>query len=318
MAQPLLIKLRQSTAPSPIDVLASSWVAPVVRHMPEVRRVIEFPFRHGRLQLVDRWRIARRLRRNGYRRAYVLPNSMKSALVPWLAGIEERIGWHGESRYGLLNKRYRLEPGQSWPLAAQFARLADGECGQVPQPRLKVSAHRARQAMEKLAPEHRARPLALAIGAEYGPAKRWPARHFATVAHHWIAKRGGNVWLLGTRSEQESASAINEALPGSVRAQCLDLCGKTTLDEAIALLAEAQLVVSNDSGLMHIGAALNRPLISLYGSSSPTETPPLNDSATVLSLELPCAPCFARVCPLGHTNCLVRLMPRQVIAHMNA
>lgn len=317
MAQSLLIRLRQDAPRTPIDVLAPEWVAPILQFMPEIRRIIKSPFKHGELHLKQRRRIATSLRTTGYQKAFVLPNSMKSALIPWFAGIAKRIGWRGEWRYLVLNTLYRPDSRTPTRLVERFAYLADGLNHGAPEPRLVVSSDAQRHVIQKHVPDAQTNPLVLAIGAEYGPAKRWPPRHFATVAQYWAQHRG-HVWLLGTDADRKDATTICAALKPQMRSRCINLCGQTTLEEAVMLIAGATTVVSNDSGLMHIAAALRKPLIALFGSSSPEHTPPLCKSAVVLSMRLPCAPCFARVCPLKHGHCLTELSPRLVIKHLSA
>jgi heptosyltransferase-2 len=168
----------------------------------------------------------------------------------------------------------------------------------------------------KFIPTQSKKPLALAIGAEYGPAKRWPNAHFATVARHWMST-GGWVWIIGTKADRKHGEDIRLSLDSNMRERCLNLCGKTNLKEAVALLASATQVISNDSGLMHISAALERPLVALFGSSSARHTPPLSTRATALSMRLECAPCFKRTCPLRHHNCLKRMWPDLVIQQLH-
>jgi heptosyltransferase-2 len=268
-------------------VLAPEWVAPVVRRMPEVDDVFAMPFRHGALQLRSRWRFGRSLRSRGYRQAIVLPNAWKAALVPFFADIPLRSGYVGESRYGLLNLLYRKDAA-AMPL--HYARLSEPPGKQVkeplPTPRLRAARHEIEDARRRFGLP--GRYVALCPGAEYGPAKRWP--YFRELSDRLPEE----AVILGAANDVEAAAGIRGT----------NLVGKTTLDEAIDLLAGAALVVSNDSGLMHIAAALGRPQVALFGSSSPLHTPPLSPAARVLWLKLECSPCFERVCPLGHFRCM--------------
>jgi heptosyltransferase-2 len=303
MAQPLLARLREKLPQARIDVLAPAWVAPVVRRMAEVAGVIETSFGHGPLALRERWRLGRTLKALGYDQAIVLPNSWKSALAPFFADIAIRSGYVGESRYGLLNLLYRTAPGRE-PMAEHYARLA-GEPGAqlarpLPAPRLAVDLQAAQRTRERFGLP--ARYAALCPGAEYGPAKRWP--HFAELA----ARLELPAVLLGSPREREQCAAIKGR----------NLAGETTLDEAIDLLACAQYVVSNDSGLMHVAAALGRPQVALFGSSSPEHTPPLSGKARVLWLGLECSPCYARECPLGHLRCMRELTVESVLEKLGS
>lgn len=311
MSQPLLTLLKQREPQLQIDVLGPAWALPIYRRMPEVADTVESPFVHGELALARRRRLGRELRGRGYRRAYVLPNSFKSALLPWFAGIPERIGYVGEFRHGLLNAARRLDKAALPLMVERFAHLADppGSVPErpVPRPRLRVGdAERATLAGHLgLATD---KPVAcFCPGAEYGPAKRWPPAHFGALAAR-LGAAGYAVWLIGSAKERE----LGEAIRAAGGAAAINLCGKTSLDQAVVLLSHARVVVSNDSGLMHVAAALDRPMVALYGSSSPGFTPPLSDRARVVKLDLPCSPCFARVCPLGHFDCMIRLTPDRV------
>ena len=299
MAQPLLARLRGKEPDLEIDVLAPEWVAPVVRRMPQVSEVIAAPLRHRALQLPLRWQLARRLRARGYRHAIVLPNSWKSALVPFFAGIGLRSGYVGEARYGLLNLLYREADGT---MAQHYARLADApafaarEPIAAPQLAFDASQVAATQAKFGISGEY----VALCPGAEYGPAKRWP--YFAELA----ARLDRPAVLLGSRHDAAAAQGV----------PARNLVGETSLDEAIDLIAGATQVVSNDSGLMHVAAALGRPLVAIFGSSSPQRTPPQSGAASVLWLRLECSPCYARECPLGHLRCLREISVDQVLAEI--
>jgi heptosyltransferase-2 len=310
LSHPLLVRLKEAAPETPLDVLAPPWVLPVYARMPEVAQVIANPFGHGDLRLGERRRFAKTL--GAYSHAVVLPNSFKSALIPWHAGIPRRTGWRGEMRYGLLNDARRLDEAALPLIVERYAALAQpaGEALRrpLPAPRLAVDASARQATLVKYGLDAGRPVLALAPGAEYGPAKRWPSRHFATVAAQAIA-RGEAVWIFGSGKDTPIAQEIAALAPGA-----LDLTGRTSLAEAIDLLSLAARVVTNDSGLMHVAAALDRPMAAIFGSSSPAFTPPLSPRARVVSLNLSCSPCFARTCPLGHTNCLETLLPPEVEA----
>ncbi len=316
MAQALFRHLAARHPGAAIDVLAPAWTFPLLARMPEVRRPIEMPLGHGQLGLGVRRALGRALRPEGYDWAICLPLTWKSALVPFHARIPRRTGYWGEFRLGLINDRRRLRTAPA-TMVGRYLALGQppGESlpEPIPRPRLAVDPADQARALERLglAPDD-GLLLALCPGAEYGPAKRWPVAHFAAVARHWLA-RGGRVWIFGGDKDAPLGEAILEAAPGAV-----NLAGRTRLPEAIDLLALADVVVSNDSGLMHVAAALDRPLVALYGSSTPDYTPPLSNRARILSLNLPCSPCFQRQCPQGHTRCLTELAPGRVIAALEA
>ncbi|HET7775287.1 MAG TPA: lipopolysaccharide heptosyltransferase II [Azospira sp.] len=312
LAQPLFQRLQERHPGLVLDALAPRWVGPVLNRMDEIREVIDNPFAHGELNLKARWALGRRLAARDYDAAWVLPNSLKSALVTAFAGIPQRIGFTGESRYGLLNCRHTLDKAATPLMVERFAQLAEvpgtPPPRPIPAPRLHSQGQDQARTLAALGLKRPARLLACCPGAEYGPAKRWPEEHYAALAKA-AAARGWTVWLLGSHKDAPVGEAIVAAAPGAAR----NLCGSTSLDQAIDLLALADHVVCNDSGLMHVAAALGRSLTALYGSSSPGFTPPLSEQATVLSLELECSPCFKRECPLGHFKCLRELTPTQVL-----
>ncbi len=322
MTEPLLRRLHARG--ERLTVGALPWVAPVYRAMPQVAEVVEFPFQHGGLQLRERRRLARELQ-GRFDAAYVLPNSLKSALLPFLASIPRRVGYLGEARVGLLTHRLKNPKGKP-PMVAFYSALS-GEPGvEADRPRLSLAEGEVARAAE-------GQGLAVggyyvfAPGAEFGPSKRWPSAHYAQLA----AQLDAPVLLLGSAKDGEVCEEIAQSAagqgagsmppPGLAAGRCRNLAGRTSLAEAFALIAGARAMVSNDSGLMHVAAAFGLPQVAVFGSSSPLHTPPLNPAAKVIWLKddpayqppLDCAPCFERECPLGHQRCLRDLDPGRVL-----
>jgi heptosyltransferase II len=317
LAQPLLARLRKKLPDVVIDALAPGWTAPVLRRMPEIDDVIDTQFAHGELKLAARWRLGRSLRPRGYEEAIVLPNTFKSALIPFFAEIPLRAGFAGESRYGLLNLVHKLDEKALPLMAERYAQLAekpgDAPLRPLPEVRLRVDEANLLITLGRLGLS-RARPVAaFCPGAEYGPAKRWPARHFAALAKKFAAQ-GHAVWLFGSEKDRAIGEEIVRASDGAA----VNLCGRTDLEGAIDLLSLAEVVVSNDSGLMHVAAGIGRPVVALYGSSSPEHTPPLAQGSRVVRTGIECSPCFARECPLGHFKCMNDLAPERVLEEIAA
>ncbi len=317
MAEPLLAAL--ASRGERLTVAALPWVAPVLRAMPEVAEIVELPFAHGRFDWAARRRVAASMR-GRFDAAYVLPNSIKSALVPWLAKVPLRVGYQGEGRPWLLNRRLPNPVGRP-PMVAYYGALAGAavgassaaafDAGARPRLRLDESIVGAALATAGLV---RGSYWVFAPGAEYGPAKRWPASHYAALARSLHGTDGATVALLGSAGEKALCDEIAALAPGA----CHVLAGATTLLDAIALIAASRGLASNDSGLMHVAAAFALPQVAVFGSTSPLHTPPLNDRARVLWLKeelgLDCMPCFARTCRFGHYRCLVGVAPERVEA----
>jgi heptosyltransferase-2 len=313
MTEPLLRVLAQRG--ERLSVAAMPWVAPIYRAMPHVTEVIELPFPRGGLHWGARRNLASQWR-GRFERAYVGPNSWKSALLPWMAGIPVRVGYHGEARLGLLNQRLpNPEKNHRGAMVAHYLALAQMQADNSMQPKLDLSLDLLKATLLNFDLKLGAYAV-FAPGAEYGPAKRWPAAYFAELG----LRTGLPVVLLGSAKEaalcDEIAQSIHQERPKTAR----NLAGKTDLSQAMALIASSQAMLSNDSGLMHVAAAMGVPQVAVFGSSSPLHTPPLSDKAVVLWLKneasyqppLDCAPCFQRTCPLGHMRCLNDLTPERV------
>ncbi|MBU1424231.1 MAG: lipopolysaccharide heptosyltransferase II [Gammaproteobacteria bacterium] len=315
LMQPMLHRLLQRYPGARIDVLAPPWTEKLLRKMPEIHDVINNPFPHGDFEFAARRRLGLQLRDAHYDKAIVLPNSWKSALVPFFANIPVRTGYVGEMRYGLLNDARKLNKKQLPLMVERFVQLTEAPGSEtnlpLPHPQLQVSEAQRQQVLAKFDLTLDKPVAAFCPGAEYGPAKRWPTSYYAELAQ-LLRAQGYAVWLIGSPKD----SQVAEKIIALGNEPCRNLCGVTDLAEAIALLACADLVVSNDSGLMHIAAALDRPMAAIFGSSSPQFTPPLSDQAQVLKLDLPCSPCFKRECPLGHFNCMIKIPPKEVLRHL--
>jgi heptosyltransferase II len=312
MAQALFKQLKNMAPESAIDVTAPAWALGVISRMPEVRRAIAMPFDHGEARFVDRWRFGSSLR-GQYEAAYVLPGSWKSALVPFAARIPTRIGYLKEQRWGLLNQIVSLPKSQRKKTMATYQALADHtvfrNSDKLLKPTLDVDHSNQKVLLQRYGLTA-GRYVALMPGAEYGPAKRWPARHFATVADAF-AKEGVTVILMGSHKDSAAAADIKAMAPSTI-----DLTGQTSITDVIDIIASARCVVSNDSGLLHIAASVGVPLVGIYGSTSAEHTPPQSSNAVTVSLNLPCSPCGKRTCPLGHMDCLEKLDAERVLVSM--
>lgn len=315
MAQSLFIDIKQRQPECQIDVLAPAWTAALIDRMPEVTELIAGNFNHGKLSLGERIKLGKSLRSKGYTNTILLPNSLKSALVPAVAKIPTRTGFIGEQRWGFLNDIRKLNK-QAIPMTVQrFVALglekgvAVRSIDSIAAPQLVVDPVAAQAALDENKLTTGKPILVLCPGAEFGPSKQWPVSHYAEVANHYLSK-GWQVWLLGSDKDRVVCQEL-DAIAGH---QTYVLAGKTSLPQAVDLMSFAALVVANDSGLMHIAAALQKPLVAIYGSTDPAHTPPLSKNHVIARLQLDCSPCFKRECPLTHLDCLRKLAPAKVLA----
>ena len=319
MSQVLYRTLQQTRPGVILDVLAPAWSEPLVRRMPEVRRSIVMPLGHGELELRRRRRLGQALQGEKYTQAIVLPNSLKSALIPWFAQIPRRTGWRGEMRYRLLNDLRVLNAGALPLLAQRYLALGLPPStvlpAHPPEPFLQVDSAVASQIARQFGFHPGMQSLALCPGAEFGEAKRWPAHYYADVARDYLS-RGWQVVLFGSANDSELCEQVHR--DSGAHEHCHNLAGRTSLDQVVDLLSLSTAVVSNDSGLMHIAAALQKPLLAIFGATSAAHTPPLNRSAAVLQSDIDCAPCFKRQCPLQHHRCMRDIKPALLVARLDA
>ena len=316
LAQSLFKTLKTNRPDCIIDVAAPTWTLPLLERMPEVSGKIPLPFKHGELAFWQRIKFGKSLKNAGYSQAIILTNSFKSALLPWAAGIPKRTSFLGEMRYGLINDIRPLDKVKLKKTVERFVFLGldynQNLPETLPNPQLVTNKNKALASLKRLGQkESNSKILGLCPGAEYGEAKRWPAEYYAEVANE-VLKKGWQVWLFGSDKDMPVTTKINQLTQN----KCLDLGGKTKLGEAIDLMALCNTVVSNDSGLMHIAAALNKKLIAIFGSSDPVHTPPMSPNAVIEYLALDCSPCFKRECPLtgdAHLRCLNDVKPQPIV-----
>lgn len=318
MAQSLFKIIKHLNADATIDVLALAWSKPVLERMPEVNKAIEMPVGHGKFDLLSRYKLGKELRQEKYDQAIVLPNSWKSALVPFFARIPKRTGWLGEMRWGLLNDVRYLNKKVYPKMVERFVALAypkniDKKSMKIFCPKLKSSKSGAETALKRFGSSLPTRPvLAICPGASFGPAKRWPSTFYETVAQEKI-RAGYDVWIFGSNDDKPIADKIASFLVGKY----INFSGKIVLEETIDLFSVCDAFITNDSGLMHIAASLNKPLVAIYGSTSPTFTPPLSKNAKMLQTNLSCHPCFKRKCSYKHYHCLNNIKPDLVLRELN-
>ena len=317
LAHSLFQSLKAQNPDTIIDVAAPAWTLPLLERMPEINHAIALPFKHGQLALLERIQFGRSLKTKGYTQAILLVNSFKSAILPLAARIPQRTGFLGEFRHGLLNDIRPLDKTKLPRTVDRFVALGmdnpDQTLPQISNPKLIADQNNALRVLEKnCMSKPTQRVLGLCPGAEYGEAKRWPAEYYAEIANKAL-NQGWQVWLFGSDKDIPVTTTINDL----VRGRCQDWGGKTNLGEAIDLMSLCDTVISNDSGLMHVAAALDKKLIAIYGSSDPHHTPPMQPDAIVEYLGLECSPCFKRECPLGHLNCLKKISPTNVASHLN-
>jgi heptosyltransferase-2 len=312
MAQSLMKVIKINQPDVAIDVLAPKWSLGILARMTEVRDVIALDVKHGELGFRERYQTGKSLRAKQYKQAFVIPKTLKSALVPYFANIPVRTGFFGEMRFGLINDVKPLDKAVLDQTVKKYASLAQPSNQTIltPFPELKANTDNAKFLLEKYKVNNQKLLVSFMPGAEYGPAKQWPVAHFAELAQK-INQIGGQVLIFGSDKDRAGGNVIAES-----NSNVINLCGKTTIEDAVDLIGSTDIAVTNDSGLMHVAASVGIPLVSIYGSSSPLYTPPLTEKAIVEWLELDCAPCFKRECPLQHLNCLTQITAQNVFKHI--
>ncbi|MCM2368795.1 ADP-heptose--LPS heptosyltransferase RfaF [Proteus terrae] len=324
MSQSLYRTLKALHPAATIDVMAPAWCRPLLEKMPEVDNAIPMPLGHGALAIGERRRLGKQLKENGYTHAYVLPNSLKSALVPFFADIPKRTGWRGEMRYGLLNDLRPLNKDAFPLMVERYVALAYDKqkvqkATDLPQPllwpKLSVTENDIATTLSQFSLSTQRPAIGFCPGAEFGPAKRWPHYHYAALAQKLI-EQGYQIFLFGSKKDKEAGEEIKQTLTPEAREACFNLAGETSLEQAVNLIASCKAVVSNDSGLMHVAAALERPLVVLYGPSSPDFTPPLSHKARVIRLITGYHKVRKGDAEQGYHQSLIDIQPEKVFAEL--
>lgn len=306
LSQALYIELKKNAPDAVIDVMGPSWSLPIVARMPQIRRGIELPLGHGQFGLLQRWRLGKSLR-GQYDQIIVLPRTFKAALIAFAARAPIRTGFKGELRSWMLTDA-RKRPKLS--TVARFLSLGVDDNAKAPaieKPHLNHCQDKGREQLQALGCDGAKPVVVMAPGAEFGSAKRWPASHYARLAD-LLAAEGMQSLVVGSPAD----AAVAEQIVAEANTTVFNACGKTSLDSVVDVIAACDSAVTNDSGLMHIAAATGRPLVAVYGSTSPALAFPISDRVNIEKLDLDCMPCAERDCPLQHHNCMQELSPQRV------
>lgn len=312
MAQVLYKAIKAHSNSAQIHVVAPAWSRPLLERMPEITKVHGLNVAHGEFGFKKRYQLGMSLRAESFAEALILPRSYKAALVPMLAKIPKRVGELGESRYGLINHVLSSNKSKKIPTACNYLRFANinADITRIKKqfaPELSVDRENQAKVIEKLAIPQDSPLVACMVGAEYGPSKQWPMEHFISLIN-MLHEQGINVCLLGSQKDAVMGKKIESSCQQAVE----NLCGKTSLLDVIDILASCSVAVSNDSGLMHIAAAVDVPIVSMYGATTPQYTPPLHSNAKAFYMKLECSPCWQRTCQYQHYRCLKDIVPEQV------
>lgn len=308
MTLPAIRAVRRAYPDARISVLAKPSVAPVYEHLHGIDEVIVQHDHHE--GILGRFKMAMELRRKKFTKAILLQNAFGAALTAFLARIPERIGYDRDGRGFLLTKAipYKNEDlvmhhiNYYLHLLKQAGIAADYE-----RPALVITLQERLWARKRLA--DLPKPiLGINPGATYGSAKRWHPDRFAEVANWFIRTTGGGVILFGSKREEDIALEIEE----DIAKNKLCVAGHTTLRDLMALIAECDVFVTNDSGPMHLANAIGTPLVAIFGSTSPALTGPLGDGVRVLNAGVPCSPCFERTCPRKDLKCMTTITADEV------
>ena len=300
MSQTLLKKIKSNNPKTSIDILVNSSLKNLVERMPEINKVIILDCSHRELGLFKRLRLAKEIKKSSYDRSIVLSRSLKSSLIPYFAKIPIRTGELGELRYLLINDLKEFSKESRRKTASRYISMYSDNNEKLSEnyyPSLDSNSENIKNLSEKYDLKKDKKVIIFAPGAAFGPSKMWPVNKFRE-----LGKKLNNdfkILILGSNNEKSIGNDI------VTNKNMVNLCGKTSIADAVDLMHISKFCVSNDSGLMHLAAATNTKSISIYGSTSPDFTPPLTKNKDIHYKGMSCSPCFEKKCKYGHYNCLV-------------
>ncbi|MBH44517.1 MAG: lipopolysaccharide heptosyltransferase II [Gammaproteobacteria bacterium] len=308
ISQAVYKQLKNLNESCEIDLIIKGDLIPLAKMMPEIKNIYELTIPHGVLGLKKRIKLSQKLSNHKYNECFVLQNSFKSALIPWFLKIPIRVGYSTELRFLLLNRHYKLVKHQL-SMVNRYLKLLDSQYSYNLKPQITIDSDCRIKTIKKFNLDNNKKNLFFCPDAEFGPAKRWPIEKWIELIAHLSINYP--IYIVG--KDPEMLKSFSSAFANHKNVH--NLINRTSLQEVVNLLSCAAVVVSNDSGLMHIAASVNAKIISLFGSSSPDYTAPLIDDgdSKVIYKELSCSPCFERECPLKHLNCLNSITSENVI-----
>lgn len=306
MTTPAVRAIRHNFPAAWISMLAKPWVTPVFAHSPHVDDIIVYDTNGRHAGIGGTIRLARELRREDFDAAILLQNAIEAALIAFMAGIPRRIGFDTDARRLLLTQAVRCTPAiKSIHQTGYYLKLLEGVGLVAGKQTLELEIGRQDKVQaEKHLLENNVKAESILIGlnpsAIFGPAKQWFPDRFAAVGDRLHQDLGAAILIFGGPSDRE----LGETISGMMAAPAIDLSGRTSLGQAMALIDRCDAFVTNDSGLMHVAAALNTPLVAIFGSTNFTTTSPYSDTSRIVRVPIVCSPCMQPVCPLGHMNCM--------------
>ncbi len=306
MTTPAVRAIRENFPRAEISLLAKPWVVPVFQNSPHVDRIVVYEAKGRHRGTGGRLRLARDLRRHRFDAAILLQNAIEAALITWLAGIPLRVGFDTDGRRLLLTHPvHRTRQVKTIHQTGYYLAMLAGAGLHIGSAELflQLGADDRRRAARRLAQwdiSKNKKLIGINPSATFGPTKQWFPERFAALADRLQATYDAVVAIFGGPGDR----VLGDRIAAAMRRPPIDLCGRTGLGEAMALIAACHLFITNDSGLMHVAAALDVPLVAIFGSTNPVTTGPFSTNSRVVKSAVDCAPCLKPQCPLGHMNCM--------------
>lgn len=311
MTTPAVRSIRENFPDSHIYVLVNPWVSDIFSNSPYVDEIIYYDKKEKHKGLTGMWRLARELGKKKFAMAILLQNAFEAALICKMAGIPVRVGYNRDCRGLLLTHPISVRKDIKKVHQVHYYQGILADLGLACGPDelfLNVADSDRQWAIDKLKTSEINGPIiGINPGAAYGPAKRWPAKKYGRLAAKLVAEEGAIIIVFGTEADREAAQTIKDCVAG----QIINLCGKTTLSQAIAMIEKCDCFVTNDSGLMHVAAALKTPLAAIFGSTDHIATGPFSNNAVIIRKDIACSPCMKTHCSTGF-ECMMQISAEEV------